>query len=75
MTVQTYSLAISGVGAHNPFVPKTLTISDPNAQAGSQQSDMRTGTAFLCKGPDGSERYYRLDAERSTPANPVLLRV
>jgi hypothetical protein len=75
MTSQTYSLSIVGVGSHNQFEPKTLTISDPNAQAGSQQSDMRTGKSFLVKMPDGSERLHRFDAERSTPALPVLIRV
>jgi hypothetical protein len=75
MTNQTYSLAVLGTGAHNPFQPELLTISDPNAQLGSQASAMQTGLSFLCKRQDGSEALYRLDAERSTPALPVLIKM
>ncbi len=30
---------------------------------------------MLVKGPDGSLAWYRYDAERSTPTNPILVKV
>jgi hypothetical protein len=36
---------------------------------------MQTGDLMLVKGPDGSQALYRYDTERSTVANPVLLKV
>ena len=70
----TYSLTVKGVRADNPAQPQTLTLSDANARLGSQQLSMQLGTEFLCKGQDGVERYYRIDAERSIPGYaPVLL--
>ena len=71
----TYSLAVKGVGAHNPALPQTLTLSDANAVLGSQQNAMSLGTAFLCKRPDGSERLYVIDAERSIPGYPPVMRL
>ena len=69
----TYSLSITGLNANQSGTIKLVTLGDANAQAGSQQLAMAQGTFFLCKNPDGSQSYYRLDAERSTPANPVLI--
>lgn len=71
----TYSLSVTGLNANHKFTVTTLTLSDANALAGGQQMAMSQGTQFLCKGPDGGERLYRLDAERSTPSVPVLIRV
>lgn len=73
----TYSLAIKGVSAQNLLAGSTqqLTLSDTNAQPGAQLNAMANGTQFLCKGPDGAQRYYMLDAARSTPALPVLIPV
>lgn len=73
----TYSLAITGVNANNLLTSSKqgLTLSDTNAQPGAQLNAMQTGTAFLCQGPDGAQRYYVLDAARSTPALPVLIPV
>lgn len=69
----TYSLAIKGVRADNPPQVQNLTVSDPQGVAGGQAQAMQLGTAFLCKGPDGAERYYTIDAERSIPGlTPVL---
>ena len=34
---------------------------------------MRQGGLMQCKGPDGALHMYKYDAERSTPANPVLI--
>lgn len=68
----TYSLAITGVRA-SPPLPVVYTLSDANARAGNQANAMQNGTNILCKGPDGAERYYRIDAERSLPGYPPVL--
>ena len=73
--MSTYSLSITGATAPNVFAPVTVKLSDDNARTGSQQSNAATGAQFLCKNLDGSQSYYRLDAERSTPANPILVPV
>ena len=70
----TYSLGVKGVRAGNYAQPQTLTVSDEQAVAGGQSLAMQNGTHFLCKGPDGREAYYRIDAERSIPGQtPVLI--
>jgi len=71
----TYSLSITGVGANQSGTVKVLTLADTQALPGGQQLAMAQGTAFLCKNPDGSSSYYRLDAERSTPSTPVLIAI
>ncbi len=70
-----YSLSVTGLNANHRFTVANLTLSDTNALPGGQQLAMAQGTAFLCQRPDGSQAYYRLDAERSTPATPVLIKV
>lgn len=69
----TYSLGITGARADNPPQILNNTLSDANARAGSQAAAMRLGTAFLCKGPDGAERYYTIDASRSIPGVSTVL--
>ena len=72
----TYSLAVTGLPADSTNnVVESLTLSDAQATTGGMQNAMAQGTAFLCKNPDGSQSYYRLDAERSTPSVPVLIAV
>lgn len=68
----TYSQSVFGVFSGTPYGPKSTEINDAQATALAQGYAQLTGTAFLCKGPDGAQRYYRFDAERSTPANPIL---
>lgn len=80
MASDTYSLAITGLRADYQFTAKPVTIGDSVAQGnsassgtnGGPQNAMRLGTQVLCKNRDGSQSWYTLDAERSTPANPVL---
>lgn len=69
----TYSLNIKGVRADSPSQPQTLTLSDDQARPGDQQLAMQAGTQFLCRGPDGGESYFRIDAERSIPGYPPVL--
>jgi len=69
---ETYSLASLGVRADTPFTLANIKLPDSSARAGSQQQAAALGTQMLCKNPDGSQSWYTLDAERSTPGNPVL---
>ncbi len=72
----TYSLSITGVDADQRGTVELLTLSDAQAiTTGAMQQAMAQNTYFLCKNPDGSQSYYRLDAERSTPTVPVLISV
>jgi hypothetical protein len=70
----TYSLGITGARAGNPPQILNTTLSDANARSGNLAAAMQLGTAFLCKGPDGAERYYQIDAERSVPGLTTVLR-
>lgn len=47
----------------------------PNNGASGMANTMRQGDVMLAKGPDGSTFLARFDPERSTPTNPVLVRV
>jgi hypothetical protein len=86
----TYSQSLTGTGSHNPFQPKSLKIPDsslegiavPSATTGGIGASfnalsgiMQDGDLILCQGPDGALRYHKVDAERSTPGNIILLRV
>lgn len=71
----TYSLAITGKPADNPYLTETQTLPDTGARDGSMLLAMQNGTQMLCKGQDGSLAWYTLDAERSTPTVPVLKKV
>jgi hypothetical protein len=42
---------------------------------GGVQYTMKTGDQMLVKQPDGSQRWMKFDAERSTPSNLILLPV
>ena len=69
----TYSVNAKGVRADNPPQIQNLTVSDTQATTGGQALAMQQGAHFLCKRPDGSERYFRIDAERSIPGYPPVL--
>lgn len=73
---ETYSLALTALRADSQFTPKLLTMPDSAGRDGAGiQYNTRLGNQILCKLPDGSQAWYTIDAERSTPANPVLLKV
>lgn len=71
----TYSLANTGATvspqgrmAGNPTLPLNRQISDNVINSpGAEQNAMMLGAPFLVKRPDGSEAFYRYDAERSIP--------
>ena len=72
----TYSLSITGVDADQRGTIELVTMSDTQAiTTSAMQQAMAQNTYILCKNPDGSQSYYRLDAERSTPTVPVLVAV
>lgn len=68
MAAATYSLSITGVGAHNPFIPKVQQIDDNFANSvGAEQGTMSDGANFLVKLPDGQLARHVFDAERTIP--------
>ena len=77
----TYSLGVMGLVPGQSVnlaydIPDADIAGNACATAGGMQAAMRTGALMLVKGPDGSTMAnYRYDAERSTPTNPVLLKV
>ncbi len=72
---ETYSVAQKGQRADSLNAVQNLTLPDSSARPGGMAGAMQNGTQMLCKGPDGSQSWYTLDAERSTPTNPVLIKV
>ena len=79
----TYSQTATGyvVGGNNLPTKKLYDIPDLDlsgndcTQPGGMQLTMRQGDLMLVKNPDGSQSWYRYDAERSTVANPILVAV
>jgi hypothetical protein len=75
----TYSLSATGYAAGSVLGQKNFNIPDVSLAgnitglAGGQANAMSEGDLMLVKGPDGGLHWYRLDAERSTAANPVLI--
>jgi hypothetical protein len=79
----TYSLSATGVvaGGFQLNTAKIYDIPDLSSSGvmtgvdeGRKQA-MRLGDPILVKQPDGSQRWMKLDAERSTGANPILVPV
>lgn len=68
----TYSQAVTG--ARNASIPlvETELIDDQYATPGGMQYAMRLGLTFVSQGPDGRLHNRKFDAERWTPAVPVL---
>lgn len=71
----TYSVAVTGSRAENPFQPLNLTVDDTVARPGGQQRACMTGEQFLVRQPDGSSAYYTYDASRTVNGQRVLLKV
>lgn len=70
----TYSVGFKGIRADvTGCGTADAVLSDDQSREGGQQAAMSTGLAFLCKGPDGAQALYKIDAERSTPGGPVYL--
>ena len=69
---ETYSLGATGQLAGSLFAVVGEKVGDTAGLLGSQQLAMAQNTQILCKNPDGSQSWYTLDAERTTPSNIVL---
>ena len=77
---QTFSQSLTGINAGTRYTAKTITVGDKdlggdaiNASAASQQGAMQDNDYILCKNPDGSQSYYRIDAERSIPGVSLVM--
>jgi hypothetical protein len=83
----TYTLATVGWNANHRFPPTAITnvsttvglqdvtLSDANARApGAQQNAMMLGTQILCQTPSGGQAWFTIDAERSIPGYPPVMR-
>ena len=68
----TYSQSLAGLN-QTMYEPKGWTVNDLQAPVGAQQLAMSDGLQFLVKGPDGAQRLYVFDAERSIPGQPPIL--
>ena len=82
---QTFSQSLTGINAGTRFTPKAVQVGDLDAAGnvvgsaanvnfnGAQQGSMQRGNQILCKNPDGSQSYYRIDAERTIPGVSLVL--
>lgn len=77
----TYDQAVYGSAAASVAQAKVIEIPDANVSGNActplrgMAYTMMKGDLILCQNLDGSQSLYRYDAERSTVANPVLLKV
>jgi hypothetical protein len=79
---QTYSQSITGINANARYnAPATIQVGDSDI-AGNVNQKWAPDTAgaltarnnyILCKNPDGSQSYYRIDAERTIPGVSLVL--
>lgn len=68
----TYSLSITAADATNQFAPKLITLDDDRATHNAQRRSMALGNRVLCLNPDGSQGFYKMDAERSNPTRGLI---
>lgn len=77
---ETYSLGITGLRADSQGAVENIKLPDSACQGliasgaayGAAWQVMQDGNQILAKNPDGSQSWYTIDAERSTPGNIVL---
>ena len=69
---ETYSLSLTGRPADQTFAVSTLSVGDSAGADGNHNRVERLNTQVLCKKPDGSQAWFTIDAERSTPSNLVM---
>lgn len=78
---QTYSQSLTGIDAGARYnAPATIRVGDTDASGDVQlnyapnvQGNCRDNDYILCKRPDGSQAYYRIDAERSIPGVSLVM--
>jgi hypothetical protein len=72
----TYSITLSakntGYRAHNAFLPANEQIEDAFVPPGALTGAMSDNTQVQVKRPDGSLKYYTLDASRSDPSKNLI---
>ena len=79
--VQTYSQSVTGINAGARYnAPANVQVGDTdiagdaiNKHGRSWQGPMSRNDYILCKNPDGSQSYYRIDAERSIPGVSLVM--
>ena len=69
---ETYSLAVKGARADSVQAVQNIKVGDTASPDNTHGYAMRNNTQVLCKNPDGSQTYYTIDSERSTPNNLVM---
>lgn len=70
----TYSIAQTGIPADNEQLPSSLQVDDAAfGRVGAMQGSMSDGLPALCKGPDGGQALYVMDAERSDPSRGIRI--
>jgi hypothetical protein len=77
---QTYSQSITGINAGTRYTPATVQVGDTDSSgdtfgktAAAQGNQMSDNDYILCKNPDGSQSYYRIDCERSIPGVSLVM--
>jgi len=78
---QTYSQSITGIDADARYnAAATVQVGDTdiagdalNKHGRSWQGPMSRNDYILCKNPDGSQSYYRIDAERTIPGVALVM--
>ena len=79
---QTYSQSITGIDAGARYnAPATIRVGDVDLSSNVNQKwapDVAGNVTsrnnyILCKNPDGSQSYYRIDAERSIPGVSLVM--
>lgn len=80
---QTYSQSLTGQNAGSRYIAASIRVGDTDASGDAQlnyaptiQGNCRDNDYILCKRPDGSEGWFRIDAERTIPGvSQVLIAV
>ncbi len=79
---QTFSQGITGVSANYRYnAPKTIQVGDTDIAGNAVSPDgkgrggqMMRNDQILCQDPDGSLKWYVIDAERSGPGGQLVMR-
>jgi hypothetical protein len=77
---QTYSQSVTGIDAGTRYAPASIQVGDADAAGNainkhgrSWQGPMLRGNQILCRNPDGSQSWFRIDAERSVPGVSLVM--
>lgn len=77
---QTYSQSLTGMNAGSRYTAASIRVGDTDLSGDAQlnyapniQGQCRDNDYVLCKNPDGSQSYYRIDAERTIPGVSLVM--